>query len=227
MLSLFGVQFSPEDLWELCVTVGVITEEEAQRGNALIFTYHSIASSWHPRATLKMHHISKRNRDMTVFVSAVVLTETELKAPPESSLPNDNREVIEHVIDSLTDDEDDEEEDEDATTELREQIAYRHFIIPSSAFTLDRFARWVVHHRDMADFPPQDRYTHTGQAESLVSRLWQVFVGILISVVRSVDGHHEAILFLQTNAWSRTFISTCTQCGKSCISSRDRHWMLS
>ncbi|EER03355.1 morn protein, putative [Perkinsus marinus ATCC 50983] len=106
VLSLFGVQFSPEDLWELCVTVGVITEEEAQR--------------------------------------AVVLTETELKAPPESSLPNDNREVIEHVIDSLTDDEDDEEEDEDATTELREQIAYRHFIIPSSAFTLDRFARIVT-----------------------------------------------------------------------------------
>ncbi|KAF4698681.1 hypothetical protein FOZ63_012332, partial [Perkinsus olseni] len=56
-----------------------------------------------------------------------------------SSLPNDNEEVIERVVDDLVDDEDDDDE----SKEQREQVAYRYFTIPVDAFTLDRFARIV------------------------------------------------------------------------------------
>ncbi|KAF4741836.1 MORN repeat containing [Perkinsus olseni] len=99
LLVLFGIQFVAEELWELCVTVGAITPDEAQR--------------------------------------AFLLTESELEKIPESSLPNDNEEVIERVVDDLVDDDDDE------SKEQREQVAYRYFTMPVDAFTLDRFARIV------------------------------------------------------------------------------------
>ncbi|KAF4674120.1 MORN repeat containing [Perkinsus chesapeaki] len=106
LLSLLGIQLVPEELWGLCVTVGAITQEQAEQ--------------------------------------AVLLTEAETRAPPESSLPTDNDEVIERVVDDLVDDDEESEGgDDEGSREIRDQYTYRHFILPKGALTVDRCARMI------------------------------------------------------------------------------------